>query len=71
VSDSWESAYVAVSVLLGESVEATEASLALAQRARAEPLLAALRNQSRAGRAQALAEALSSIARALEATAVA
>jgi hypothetical protein len=66
VSESWTSAYIATSALLGEALDATLASMAPLP-----PPAAALANTLRSGsrevRAQALARALSEVVLALDA----
>ena len=79
MSESWSSAYIATSALLGEPLDATLASIAFAATgetdlqeraslpARAAALANTLRSGSREIRAQALARALSEVVLALDA----
>lgn len=63
---SWESAFVAMSVALGEDADAARASLDAAGAAGVASLAAALKAESRATRAQALARELGPILAAVE-----
>jgi len=67
----WEPAYLAVSAVLGEPVEAAAACLGGGGAARAAGLLEALRSPSRDARARALAQALSEVALAVESVSLA
>jgi hypothetical protein len=64
---SWEPAYLAVSAVLGEPLDAAVASLQGGGGARAAVLLKALRSPLREARARALADALSEVALAVDA----
>lgn len=62
----WESSFVAMSVALGEDAEAARAALDDAGAAGVATLVGALRAESRAARAQALARELGPILTAVE-----
>jgi hypothetical protein len=68
---SWESAYLAISVVLGEPLEVLVAALGDEGTARATDLIQALRSPSRETRARALAHAVSEVARAVDAVSLA
>jgi hypothetical protein len=68
---SWEPAYLAVSVVLGEPLEVAVDSLGDEGMARAGALIEALRSPSRDTRARALAHAVSKVARAVDAVSLA
>jgi hypothetical protein len=63
----WESSFVAVGVLLGESLEAMRASLAAPMAGQAARLVTRLEAPSRQARARALGRAVSEVALAVEA----
>ena len=79
MSESWTSAYIATSAVLGEPLEAALASIAFAATGETDPperaalpapaaaLVNMLRSGSREVRAQALARALSEVVLALDA----
>jgi hypothetical protein len=64
---SWELAYVAMSVLLGEPVERVRTSLGPSLSAEAAALVDRLSVESKRTRARALAEVISGVVLALEA----
>ncbi|MGO9836774.1 MAG: hypothetical protein ACLP1X_21475 [Polyangiaceae bacterium] len=68
---SWESAYLAISVVLGEPLDVVVAALGAARTAHARELIDALRSPSRETRAHALAHAVSEVARAVDAVSLA
>lgn len=69
MSDGWQSAYLAVSVALGDSVDDALSSLPPGELLAAESaaLAAALRSPSRDARVRTLARAVSEVALAVEA----
>jgi hypothetical protein len=66
MSTSWEGAFAAVSALLGEPVDAIEASLGDAGALRAADVLRGLRAPARETRARAIARTVSELAVDLE-----
>jgi hypothetical protein len=68
---SWEPAYLAVSAVLGEPLDAAVAALGEGGATHAADLLKALRSPSREARARALAHAISEVAVAVEAMSLA
>jgi hypothetical protein len=64
--DGWESAFVAMSVALGASPEEASSSLGEEARRRVAPLVQALGQPTREGRAKALASGLARVALAVE-----
>ena len=69
MSEGWQTAFVAVSVAMGEPVDDALASLgpSTTLSPRAEALVSGLRSSSRADRARSLAQALSEVALEVEA----
>ena len=61
--ESWEEAYVAVSMALGEPRDVVLARLGARELAQVEPLARALASPTQLARAQALASALAQVAR--------
>jgi hypothetical protein len=66
VSATWETSFVAVSVLLGEPLDQVTRVLGAAAGAPATELLQKLGGASREGRARALARVLSDVALAID-----
>jgi hypothetical protein len=67
VSQDWQTAYMAVSVALGDSVDDALASLAEPLSAECVAIAGELRSPSRAARVRALARAVTEVARAVDA----
>jgi hypothetical protein len=68
VSEGWESAYIAVSVALGDTVDAALSSLRNPLSAEARTTVQGLRSGSRERRIRALARAISEVALAVDST---
>jgi hypothetical protein len=66
-SEDWDSAFLAVSAILGEPLEASLAALGPARSARAEGLAAVLRSSPRDVRAAAIARVVARVAIDLDA----
>jgi hypothetical protein len=65
--DRWETAFVAVSVITGEPLDAIAVALGETGRAGAAGIVRALGSTSREARARALAQAISHVALAIDA----
>ncbi|HLK39749.1 MAG TPA: hypothetical protein VKU41_23495 [Polyangiaceae bacterium] len=71
MSIPWESAFIAIGTALGEPLDALVDAVGPEGAARAGELVSGLREQTREGRARALARALSAIAAGIDGAGIA